>query len=68
MPKTLIKNARIVNESSIFESDILVEDQYIIGKIASSISDDTAKVIDLQGQLLYYPDVLTIRFIFANQD
>ena len=51
MPKTLIKNARIVNESSIFESDILVEDQFI-GKIASSISDDTAEVIDLQGQLL----------------
>ena len=51
MPKTLIKNARIVNESSIFESDILVEGQFI-GKIASSISDDTAKVIDLQGQLL----------------
>jgi len=51
MPKTLIKNARIVNESSIFESDILVEDQFI-KKIASSISDDTAEVIDLQGQLL----------------
>lgn len=51
MPKTLIKNARIVNESSIFESDILVEDQFI-KKIASSISDDTADVIDLQGQLL----------------
>jgi dihydroorotase len=44
MPKTLIKNARIVNESSIFESDILVEDQFI-EKIASSISDDTAEVI-----------------------
>src|SRR6056300_2060261 len=51
MPKTLIKNARIVNESSIFESDILVEDQFI-KKIASSISDDTAEVVDLQGQLL----------------
>ncbi|MGB0790592.1 MAG: dihydroorotase, partial [Flavobacteriaceae bacterium] len=51
MPKTLIKNARIVNESSIFESDILVEDQYI-KKIASSISDDTADVIDLEGALL----------------
>ncbi|MDO6515766.1 dihydroorotase [Zobellia uliginosa] len=51
MGKVLIKNARIVNENSIFEGDLLIKGD-LIGKIAANISDDTAKVIDVQGKYL----------------
>ncbi|CAM4295908.1 dihydroorotase [Zobellia roscoffensis] len=51
MGRVLIKNAKIVNENSIFESDVLLQDDLII-KIAANISDDTAKVIDIQGKYL----------------
>ncbi|WP_276168211.1 dihydroorotase [Zobellia alginiliquefaciens] len=51
MGKVLIKNAKIVNENSIFESDVLLQDDLIV-KIAANISDDTAKVIDIQGKYL----------------
>jgi len=46
--RTLIKNARIVNEGSIFEGDILIEDDLIV-KVASEITADNAKVIDANG-------------------
>ena len=46
MPKTLIKNARIVNESSIFESDILVEDQFI--KKINNYLETESKIIKSQ--------------------
>ena len=37
MKRTIIKNAKIINEGEVFESDILIEDLYI-SKIAKSIS------------------------------
>ncbi len=46
--RTLIKNARIVNEGSIFEGDILIEDDLIV-KVASEITTDNAQVIDANG-------------------
>jgi len=49
MKRKLIKNARLVNEGSIFESDILIEDDIIV-KIASTISDTTAAVFDVAGK------------------
>ncbi len=50
--KTLIKNARIVNENRIFEGDVLIEND-LISKIAESISEEDAdRVIDASGKLL----------------
>ncbi|NKI26149.1 dihydroorotase [Arenibacter sp. 6A1] len=49
MGKILIKNAKVVNENRIFESDILLEDGIIL-KIDNQISDDLAKVIDVSGK------------------
>jgi len=48
---TLIKNAKIVNEGTIFEGDILIEDA-IISKIADSISPKSAdvNVFDAEGK------------------
>jgi dihydroorotase len=46
-----LKNAKIVNENSIFESDVLVEGDFI-ARIDTDISDSNAKVIDLEGDLL----------------
>ena len=45
----LIKNARIVNEGTIFEGDVLIEDQ-IIKEISSSISvkNSNVTVIDAE--------------------
>ncbi len=51
MGKVLIKNAKIVNENSTFKSDVLLQDDLIV-KIGANISDDTAKVIDIQGKYL----------------
>lgn len=51
MAKYLLKNARIINEGQDFISDLLINGAYI-EKIALSISDDTAIVIDLNGKLL----------------
>ena len=53
MKKTLIKNARIVNENSIFTGDLLIEGEYIV-EIAESISqkDTNTKVIDAENQFL----------------
>jgi len=49
----LIKNARIVNEGTIFEGDVLIEDQYI-KEIASSISvkNSNVTVIDAENNYL----------------
>ena len=49
MSKFLIKNAKLVNENSIFESDILIQDQRI-QKIDKDITDADATVIDGQGK------------------
>ncbi len=51
MSKILLKNAKIVNENSIFESDVLLDGEFI-SRIDSDISDANATVIDLEGDLL----------------
>lgn len=51
MSKILLKNAKIVNENSIFESDVLLEGDFI-ARIDTDISNPNAKVIDLEGDLL----------------
>lgn len=51
MGKILIKNARVVNENSIFESDVLIQDEYIL-KIDTDISQSGAKFIDANGKYL----------------
>ena len=48
---TVIKNAKIVNENKIIEGDLLIENQ-IITKIASTISSNNHKLIDLEGNFL----------------
>ncbi len=48
MGKTLLKNARIINEGKQFDGDILIEDERII-KIGNALSSETATVIDVQG-------------------
>ena len=46
MAKYLLKNARIINEGQDFISDLLINGAYI-EKIGTSLSDETATVIDL---------------------
>jgi len=49
--KTLIKNARIVNNATIIDGDVLVEDE-LITKIDSSISGQVDKIVDIKGNFL----------------
>jgi dihydroorotase len=51
--RVLIKNAKIVNEGSIFEGDVLIENDLIV-EVADSISLKTSdcKVIDAEGNYL----------------
>ena len=49
--KTLLKNALIVNENQIFESDLLIEND-IISKIETTISEEADRVIDAAGKYL----------------
>jgi len=53
MNRVLIKNAKIVNEGSIFEGDVLIENEFIV-EIAEKISAKTAstKIIDAEGSYL----------------
>ncbi|MCL6267558.1 dihydroorotase [Flagellimonas myxillae] len=51
MSKILLKNAKIVNENRVFESDLLLQDGFI-SRIDGDISDEHAQVIDLAGDLL----------------
>ena len=53
MNRILIKNAKIVNEGTIFEGDVLIENEYIV-EIAESISTKSAatKIIDAEGNYL----------------
>ena len=51
MKKTLLKNARFINEGKQWEGDLLVEGERIT-KIDRSISSDTAVVIDLKGHYI----------------
>ena len=50
MGKTLLKNARIINEGKQFDGDILIEDERII-KIGTSLSSETANSYRCTGQL-----------------
>ena len=54
MKKVLIKNAKIVNEGSIFEGDVFIEDG-VIAEIASSISakSPNLSIIDAEGNYLF---------------
>ncbi|RDY59499.1 dihydroorotase [Flagellimonas nanhaiensis] len=51
MTKVLLKNAKVVNEGNIFETDLLLEGDFI-ARMDKNISDDNANVIDLEGDLL----------------
>jgi dihydroorotase len=51
MKKILIKNARLVNEGTITEGDLLIEGNRI-GRIGSDLSEQNARVIDLEGNYL----------------
>ncbi len=51
MKKTLIKNATIVNEDEIFQSDLLIEGSFI-ARIDKGISDNSAEIIEAQGLIL----------------
>lgn len=53
MNAVLIKNAKIVNEGTIFEGDVLIENEYIV-EIFHSISPKLAncKIIDAEGSYL----------------
>lgn len=51
MAKTLLKNGKLVNEGKIQEVDILLDGELIV-KIAASISDTSATVIDVKGNYI----------------
>ena len=53
MKRTIIKNAKIINEQKIFESDILIEGLFIT-KISESISPNfpNTKIIDAEGNFI----------------
>ena len=53
MNTVLIKNAKIVNEGTIFEGDVLIENEFIV-EIASIISPklSSCKIIDAEGNYL----------------
>lgn len=53
MNTVLIKNAKIVNEGTIFEGDVLIENEFIV-EIAESISpkSSSCKIIDAEGNYL----------------
>ena len=53
MNRILIKNARIVNEGTIFQGDVLIENEFIV-EIASMISAKSSdcKIIDAEGNYL----------------
>lgn len=49
MDRTILKNATIVNEGRIYAGDILLEG-WIIRKLDGQISDNGARIIDVQGK------------------
>ena len=53
MNAILIKNAKIVNEGTIFDGDVLIENEFIV-EIAKSISPklSNCKIIDAEGSYL----------------
>ncbi len=51
MQSYLLKNAKIVNENTVFESDVLIKGKFI-EKIAKNITSKNATIIDLKGNFL----------------
>ena len=51
MERILLKNARMVNEGQIREGDLLIEGEFI-ARIGVGITDERARVIDLEGHFL----------------
>lgn len=51
MGKVLLKNAKAINEGKQFETDVLIEGERI-ARLDGDISDSSANVIDLNGELL----------------
>ena len=49
--KKLLKNAQIINEGALISADVMIKDDRIV-KIAKSINDETAEIIDLSGKFL----------------
>ena len=45
----VLKNCKIINENSIFESDVAIKDSRI-EKISVDISSDTKQVVDVNGR------------------
>ncbi len=52
MGRTLIKNALMVNDGKTQEGDLLIEGERI-SRISTSISSESARVIDLEGKYLF---------------
>jgi dihydroorotase len=51
MSKYLLKNGTIINENKQFVADVLIDGK-TIEKIGKNLSDDTAKIIDIEGKYL----------------
>ena len=49
--KKLLKNAQIINEGALITADVMIKDDRIV-KIAKSINDEAAEIIDLSGKFL----------------
>ena len=49
--KKLLKNAQIINEGSLVTADVIIHGDRIV-KVAKSINDDEAEIIDLSGKFL----------------
>ena len=49
--KKLLKNAQIINEGGIVTADVMIQGDRIV-KVAKSINDDEAEIIDLSGKFL----------------
>ena len=68
MKKVLIKNAKIVNEGTIFTGDVYIEGDTIM-EIADTISAKNGEthIIDAEGQFLL-PGVIDDQVHLENQD
>jgi len=49
--KKLLKNAQIINEGALFTADVMIKDDRIV-KVAKTINDEAAEIIDLSGKFL----------------
>ncbi len=48
----LIKNAKIVNENTVFSGDVLIQDEFITKIAANIVPEDNMEVIDAEGKYL----------------